>query len=169
MPRIRIGWDRWRSDRGQSLVEVALTVPLMLVLVIGGIEFACMGYASIEVTNAAKAAVEYGSQEIAFTSDTTGMQNAINNEVTKIPGLGSVTLASSGTTLACSDGTVPTDGNTGGPYSNTDCPNSRIQTTLSASTTATFSPWLLINPLLKACNIPTSFTLTGHAIQVVEN
>ena len=165
----RFRWYGWTGDRGQSLVEVALTLPLLLLLVIGGFEFACMGYATIEVSNAAKAAVEYGSQEVAYTSDKTGMQNAINDEITKIPGLGSVTLNSSGTTLACSDGTVPTDGTTGGPYSNTDCANSRIQTTLSVTTTATFSPGIAINSLLKVCNIPTPFTLTGNAIQVVQD
>ena len=155
------------GDAGQSLVEVALTVPLLLLLLMGGAEFASLGYAAIEVSNAAKAAVQYGAEESAYTVDTTGMQNAVNNEVTLVPGLASVTLSNATTTLACSNGTVPADGNAGGPYLNTDCASSHAMETLAVTTTATFTSWAVVNPLLKACNISTSFNLTGHATQVV--
>lgn len=162
---------RNRGDAGQSLVEIAITLPLLLLLLAGGAEFACLAYSSIEVSNAAKAAVQYGGQagNTAVDSGTqSGMQNAINSEVTAVPGLGAVTLSSATTTLACADGTVPADGNTGGPYSNTDCvSNGGATETLSVTTTATFTPWMLVNSLLKASNIPTSFTLTGNATQVV--
>jgi Flp pilus assembly protein TadG len=158
------------GDEGQSLVEVAVTLPLLLLLLVGGVEFACLSYAAIEVSNSAKAAVQYGAQEVAYTTDTTssgGMQNAINSEVTKVPGLAGATLQSATTTLTCSDGTVPADGNTGGPYSASDCTGSRPVVTLAVRTKATFTPWAIVNPLLKASNIPTSFTLTGYATQVV--
>ncbi|HEX5234263.1 MAG TPA: TadE/TadG family type IV pilus assembly protein [Silvibacterium sp.] len=161
-----------RGDAGQSLVEIALTMPLLVLLLAGGAEFACLAYSAIEVSNAAKAAVQYGGQNGATATDNSGaqsgMQNAINSEITTVPGLSAVTLNSVTTTLTCADGTVPADGNTGGPYSNTDCVTSGGATeTLAVTTTATFTPWMLVNPLLKVCGIPTSFTLTGKATQVV--
>ena len=54
----------WReSEVGGSLVETALTAPLLLTLLIfGSVEFARVAYAAIEVTNAARAGVSYGAQ-----------------------------------------------------------------------------------------------------------
>jgi Flp pilus assembly protein TadG len=163
--------DFLRAEKGQSLVEVALTIPLLLLLLTGGAEFASLGYAVIEVSSAAKAAVQYGGQEIAYATNSSAnvssMQNVVNDEVMLVPGLASVTVSNASTTLACSDGTVPTDGSTSGPYSPSDCSSSRAVETLAVTTTATFHSWAIINPLLKACNLPTSFNLTGRATQVV--
>lgn len=163
--------DFLRQEAGQSLVEVALTIPLLLLLLTGGTEFACLGYAAIETSGAAKAAVQYGGQEIAnapnSSANVTSMQNVVNDEVTLVPGLASVTVSNASTTLACSDGTVPTDGTTNGPYSPSDCSSSYPVETLAVTTTATFKTWAIVNPFLKVCNLPTSFNLTGYATQVV--
>src|ERR1700757_177315 len=121
IPKVRKMAMMDRRESGQSIIEVALTVPLLCLLLAGGAEFARMAYAAIEVTNAAKAAVQYASQEQAFTTDTTGMQNAINNEVMNVPGLAGATLQSATTTATCSDGTTPSDGNPSPPYQSTDC------------------------------------------------
>jgi Flp pilus assembly protein TadG len=139
-------------------VEVAVTLPLLLLLVMGGVEFACLGYAAIEVSNSAKAAVQYGAQEVAFTTDKPGMQIAVNNEVTNVPGLAGATLQTPTTTLACADGTA---------YSVSNCSGSTVIRTLVVTTTGTFTPWAIVNPFLKVTNLPTSFTLTGYATQVV--
>jgi Flp pilus assembly protein TadG len=147
-----------KDQAGQSLVEVALSVPLLLLLLTGGAEFACMAYATIEVTGAAKAAVQYGAQELAFTNDTGGMQNAVNSEVMDVPGLTGATLQTPTTSLSCADGSS---------YSATGCSGSSTIHTLNVTTKATFTPWAIVNPLLKVCNLPTSFPLTGYATQVV--
>jgi Flp pilus assembly protein TadG len=156
-----------RSEAGQSLVEVALSVPLLLVLMTGGAEFASLAYSAIEVTNAAKAAAQFGAQASAYATDTAAMQNAVNKEVTLVPGLAAVTVKSATTTVACSNGTVPSDGNTAGPYSSNDCSGSHPVETMVVKTTATFTPWAVVNGLLKACNLPTSYTLNGYASEVV--
>ena len=167
IPKVRKMAMMDRRESGQSIIEVALTVPLLCLLLAGGAEFARMAYAAIEVTNAAKAAVQYAAQEQAFTTDTTGMQNAINNEVMNVPGLAGATLQSATTTATCSDGTTPSDGNTSPPYQSTDCSGSVLMESLAVTTTATFTPGSIINPFLAACSLPTSFTLTGYAKQVV--
>ena len=50
------------EEDGQSLVELALTVPILLLLLLGAAELARVAYAAIEVSNAAEAAVRYGAQ-----------------------------------------------------------------------------------------------------------
>lgn len=156
-----------QCESGQSIVEVALTVPLLCVLLLGGAQLARLAYAAIEVTNAAKAAVQYAGQEQNYITDTTGMQNAINNEVTNVPGLGGATLESATTTASCSDGTIPQDGNTSGPYAISDCAGSTLMEAVTVRTTATFTPGLGISGFLATCSLPTSFTLEGKASQVV--
>ena len=59
--------SRWlrlfgRGERGSALVELALTAPILGVLLVGASEFATLEFDSIEVTNAARAGVAYGSQ-----------------------------------------------------------------------------------------------------------
>ena len=48
---------RRRSDRGAAAVEFALVIPILLLLVFGGVEFARLYNEQISLTNAARAAV----------------------------------------------------------------------------------------------------------------
>lgn len=68
------------SQSGQGLVELALTVPMMVLLLLGAAEFAMVSYVAIEVANAAKAAAQYGAQNTTTAADTTGMQTAAIND-----------------------------------------------------------------------------------------
>ena len=49
------------GESGGALVETALTMPLLVILVLGAVELARVAYAAIEVSNAARAAVSYGA------------------------------------------------------------------------------------------------------------
>lgn len=68
------------SERGQSLVELALLTPILLILVIGIVEMGRYAAFSIEVGNAARAGAQYGAQSLAKAADTTGITNAVQNE-----------------------------------------------------------------------------------------
>jgi len=48
-----------RSHRGQSLMEMALLLPILLVLIIGGIEFGHLFYTKTIITNAAREGAYY--------------------------------------------------------------------------------------------------------------
>ena len=48
------------NESGQALVELALTMPLLVLVLLGAAELARVAYTSIEVTDAAKAAVQTG-------------------------------------------------------------------------------------------------------------
>lgn len=48
-----------RKQRGQSLIELALLLPLLLILVIGALEFGRLFYTEIVITNAAREGAYY--------------------------------------------------------------------------------------------------------------
>jgi Flp pilus assembly protein TadG len=69
-----------RSQSGQSLVEMALLTPILLALLIGGIELGRYAYLSILVGNAARAGAAYGAQSLPQSVDTTDIQTAADND-----------------------------------------------------------------------------------------
>ena len=69
-----------RSQSGQSLVEVALLTPILLALLVGGIEFGRYAYLSILVGNAARAGAAYGAQSLPQSVDTADIQTAADND-----------------------------------------------------------------------------------------
>ncbi len=150
---------RQRCEAGQALVETALTFPLLLLLFIGGAELARVAYAAIEVANAAKAGVAYGSQNTATAADTTGIQTAATTDAGDLAATLTTTPTVSG---SCSNTAVLCTG-AGGTCTNTDCSDTgdHIETTLKVKTSAPF------DPLIHLPGLPTSFTLEGQAVQKV--
>ena len=146
-----------RQDSGQALIETAITLPLLLLLMLGGVEFARLTYAAIEVSNAAKAAVAYGAQNVVTASDTNGIQAAaqmdagnlssITTTVTSPPSCSCVTSG-----VAISDSCSDTTCAIAGGY---------LQQTLQVTTSTT------IDPIIHLPGLPTTFTLRGYANQVV--
>jgi Flp pilus assembly protein TadG len=51
--------QKQEKSRGQSLVEMALLLPILLVLVLGALEFGRLFYTKIVITNAAREGVYY--------------------------------------------------------------------------------------------------------------
>jgi Flp pilus assembly protein TadG len=61
---------------GQTVVELALLLPLLLMLVIGVTEIGRYAYYDILVANAARAGAAYGAQGLAQAADAAGIQAA---------------------------------------------------------------------------------------------
>jgi len=64
----RTGWLRsnlLRSDSGGAIVELAAGVTILVTILLGATQFAMLAYDSIEVSDAARAGVAYGSQSSA--------------------------------------------------------------------------------------------------------
>jgi Flp pilus assembly protein TadG len=72
------------DNSGQTLVEMAVVLPLLLTLLLGAAEYGRLWYIGIEVTNAAHAGVEYGSQNRISAQDNTNIQNVALNEETNL-------------------------------------------------------------------------------------
>ena len=135
---------------GQALIELALTVPLLLLLLLGGAELGKVVYVAIEVSNAASAGVQYGAQNTITASDTSGIATAASDDATDLTGLSTTSSFS----CICSDGSAST-------CLRTDCSTSNIEEILTVQTQATFSPLISIPAL------PAQFTLHGRAVQKV--
>jgi Flp pilus assembly protein TadG len=138
------------GEAGQSLVELAILMVLLVPLLIGAVEFGRLAYKAIEVSNAAKAAVQYGSQNHATAGDTAGMQAAAQNDAYNLTGL---TLTAT-ISCVCSNGASST-------CSNTDCSTSQIEPIITVNTQGTF------DPLFYVPGLPKTFTIHGKATQKV--
>lgn len=103
-PRLR---EMWRSQSGQSLLELALLTPLLLALVLGTIEMGRFAYISILVGNAAHAGATYGAQSIPQSVDTNGIQAAADNDFQNNgQAVASLTVTSSATCGCDNGGTI---------------------------------------------------------------
>jgi Flp pilus assembly protein TadG len=68
------------SEAGQSLLELALLLPILCLLVVGIVDLGRAAAVTIAVNNAATAGVEYGSQNGTTASNISGMQTAATND-----------------------------------------------------------------------------------------
>jgi len=60
-----------RRERGAALVELALASPILVVLIVGIVDFARIFYLGLQVTDAARAGAQYGSSpSIPFIAGT---------------------------------------------------------------------------------------------------
>ena len=69
-----------RSESGQSLVELAVLTPVLVLLLMGVIELGRYAQIAILVGNAARAGAAYGAQSLAQSADTTGIKTAAGND-----------------------------------------------------------------------------------------
>ncbi len=65
------------SERGAALVEVAIALPLLVVILVGTIDFARVFYSALELTNAARAGAQYGTQDIGHSGEAPPMPNVL--------------------------------------------------------------------------------------------
>jgi len=145
-------------ESGQALVETALTMPVLLLMLVGAVEFGRVAYAAIEVANSAKAAVQYGAQNPGTSTDTTTMETvavaeaadygiSLNTPITVAPSCScaklGVATSTSCTSTACA---------AGGGY---------LIKTLTVTTSAPF------RPVFHIPGLPTSYTVSGRAVQEV--
>ena len=57
---------RRRSEAGAALVELAVALPLLMLVLVGTIDFARVFYMAIELTNAARAGAQEGAHNTGF-------------------------------------------------------------------------------------------------------
>jgi len=62
----------WRGDSGSALVETALTVPVVLALLLGEVEMGDFAFRASEMSNAARAAAQYGAMNGGGFTDCSG-------------------------------------------------------------------------------------------------
>jgi Flp pilus assembly protein TadG len=140
------------SQRGVALVEIAIMLPFLLLLAIGGIEIGrYANYANI-AANAAHAGVQYGAQSLAAASDTAGMQSAAAKDWGTAAGL----AATATHYCKCSNGTAST-------CLSTDCPLP-LHRILWVQVIVTGS----LNSILSYPAVPRTFNISKTAIMRVD-
>jgi Flp pilus assembly protein TadG len=97
-----------RSQTGQALVEMALIVPILVLLIVGVIEIGRYAYISILVGNAARAGAAFGTQNLTTNGNTTEINNAANNDFLS-NGMTGLTTTSFNTCGCDVGGTVSSD------------------------------------------------------------
>ena len=77
--------SKWES--GIALVEMAIVLPLLLLLLLGTIDFGRVFYQAVTVANVARAGASYGSLDEARSKDLSGIQQAALQEAQDIDGV----------------------------------------------------------------------------------
>ena len=163
------------SERGQSAVELAFVVPIVIVLLLAIADFGRVFLVSVAVNNAARAGAQYGSQTVATAQDSTGIQNAAATDFGCVASGGNscpnLTIWSTPTVTTCTCGplfgTVTACSTSG---ADSYCKDSSPQVSyVTVNTSATFSP--LFTPTFLTyfgLGIPSTITLTGKAVMQVQ-
>ncbi len=150
------------NETGQSLLEFALMLPVMILLMVGVADIGRAIFYSVTAANAATAGVEYGSQD---TLHAQGQAGSTMKQAAVDDGNGFVKLAD--TTSAhgcrCDDGTGLSCTN---PIPLADCTTivcggQPVIECVQVTTHETFSP------LFQWPGLPTSYTANGNAVMRV--
>lgn len=126
---------------GQTVVELAMLLPLLLLLLVGLIEIGRYAYFDILISNAARAGAQYGAQSLIQAADVAGIRTAAQND-----GLAAMTITSQ-QECGCNAGAL------GGCPSGGVCPLPLVYVQVTATDT--------YNSLFRYPGIPRSMTLTS--------
>ncbi|MGH9415582.1 MAG: TadE/TadG family type IV pilus assembly protein [Terriglobales bacterium] len=121
---------RGKHNRGQAIAEMAVLLPLLLLLLVGVEELGRLAYTAIVASNAAHAGALYGSQNNVTVSDNAGMQSQALADGKDITSL----TATATHVCTCASGASAPD------CSLSDCSSSRLQVYAQVNTTAVFTP-----------------------------
>ena len=69
------------SDAGSALVELAVALPLLVLMMVCVVDFGRVFYMGIALTNAARAGAQYGAHNPAQSGDFAGMQTAATGSI----------------------------------------------------------------------------------------
>ena len=133
------------GESGSSVLELALTLPLLLLLLAGAVDMGRAFYAAVEVTAAANAGAQYG---VRNPTNTAGMQQAALLDGADLTGM--TTTASWG--CECSDGTSSSASCATMPSCKTNAVKYVLVTTA-----------LTYVPVFRYPGIPASLALKGSA------
>jgi Flp pilus assembly protein TadG len=81
----------WSSARGQGLAELALLLPLFLVIALGAVDLGRFYYSYVTVTNSARSGAAFAAQNPANSTDLPGITSAALQEVSGLSASPTVT------------------------------------------------------------------------------
>src|ERR1700722_10187955 len=147
-----------RNKCGSAIVETALTFPIFIAMLLGAVQLGEVAYASVEVTNAARAAAQYAAMNGGGYNDSTGITSAATSDAFNATASNGLT-ANATTSCVCSDGSACT--HTAGVYT---C-SAKPVVTVSVTTSATFHALVHLN--IPGFSLGPTYTLQGYAQEEV--
>ena len=138
------------AEAGSAFIELGLMFPVLLLILVGAIDFARVFFAGIALTNAAEVGAMYGARSVTGSSDLTGMQDASIADAADLSGV----TAAATQYCNCGNGTAHSCPVT--------CTGSTAHTYVSVSTSYTFTP------LFPIPGIPSSIPMTRTAVMRVQ-
>ncbi len=140
-----------RGDSGSALAEIAVVLPMLVLMLIGLIEVGRYGSYLIMTENAARAGAQYGAQNTITANDAAGMKTSAKNDAQNDAGLSANAI----TYCQCADGT-------GSTCLATDCASSHRLVFVEVDTTGTWQS------LTNFWYLPASLkTITVHGKSVM--
>lgn len=140
---------RCSGSRGQSLVELALVLPLLLLLVAGGADLARAYIIGLELQDGARAAVLYATQNQNYSSSNySGLDTAVQN-------------AASGSLIQCTNSLFISPSSSS-PLPTTPGPSGSVW---SYQTVVVSCKMTLLTPILPF----SSITIQAHAVGLVKS
>lgn len=139
---------------GAAVVEFALVLPVVLLFLIGVVDFGRLFVIGIGVSGAAEAGAQYGAQTAATSKDTVGMRIAANGDYN------AARLGSSITVTASSQCRCPTDDSVLGSCVNAVCGGNPVTPRVYVSVQASRTVSLLIH----YPGIPQTIDVTRRAV-----
>lgn len=74
-------------SRGQSIVELAIVLPVLMLLMLAGTDFGRFCYVQIAVNGAARSGAQYGSQSVVTAANQSGIVRAAQIDASNIPSM----------------------------------------------------------------------------------
>lgn len=157
-------WHR-RHDEGGALVELAVALPILVVILAGTVDFARVFYLSMSLTNAARAGAQYGGYSVEHSIETGSVGMKAAAATTNVPGGLATSDVAAGCTAVCANPggttfTAPTPNTCSGTCTSSD----HLVMTVTVTATKTFSTLMGVLP-----GIPSPMTITRAATMRVAN
>jgi Flp pilus assembly protein TadG len=153
------------SERGAALIELAVSLPVLIMVLVGTADFARVFYYAIELTNAARAGAQYAAYSQVQAGQSAQIQATAQSAAPNISPI-TVTLVAPFPLCQCAtnDGSLPLfqDPPTS-PWCSSACPNPtspsgrHLVETVTVTTTKTFTTFARIP------GIPNTITLSRTA------
>ena len=129
---------RFASDRGSAIVELAVAMPLLVLILAATIDFARVFHTAENLQDAARAGAQYGSSSPANSSNTATMQSTATG-ATSLTGVSATAsrLCKCATSAGVYSNTSPANDCTSAE--STVCPSGHRVITVTVTTTKAFS------------------------------
>lgn len=165
--------SQFNDSSGAALVEMALVLPLVLLLIFGAVELGRIAHFAVEVQNAARAGASYGAVNVGNASNSSMVTQAAQNDIPDLSGM--VVTPSYGCVCETLTNNTPSFSPSSGTISCQDpsilaCTGGSSTVTYNVLSYITVSTQASLNSVFQVHGLPNSYTLNGYsAMRILTN